>query len=584
MISNYIKAKLYPLHVAVASGDENALLQALAINEGTSINARDDLGLTPLQVACVLGDESLVSLLIAKGADITLKGGYDQNFCALSLAAWQGHASVVKLLVEAYQKQVADLLEPDIFCVPLLYSLENIYTLIHTADKDESFQDALTIVTVLAQAQKLALIVDTPEYDLSEAIPVSLELEAVSIFAPNERIYDQIWDAIKAINTHDTCAERYTQAKLLLHVFPLNSETHISYETAQGEVYYYPIDSEGIMIYLTPFVSQEIDAYYNTLIDIDKKSMDAFHFLSEIYHQSILFSKQKSIENAQLAYDRYQAGDIILLATGWEGHAINVILDPIHEYFIVANAGDRYENFSSGAYIYKIYNPSNLTPEFIFHLLNNSEQVDLELVYKYTLGLDKVEFLPYPEQEYGNCAWYSHKPAIQALLYIHSLNDGLDSKTAKKIAHSEYLGWEAYENLHSLEKYFDHNPKVDIDTVLDILVEHHASLFQTATNQTSIDPQEYHQAEYLTHVLASAQYKEDFYDHFAPTLPYAKPELIELFNSIGLVSNPELDLVPILNIKQVGYTEEYLNLYESSLYFNTRSVLEEPSVQLAQAF
>lgn len=563
----------YPLHVAAALGDIAYLEKLLPFEYNDNIDSRDDLNLTPLQIAAVSGQVEAVKFLISKGANISASDGYDQDFSALTLAVWQGHPEIVKIIVEEQKR--SGLMNPKEMLFPLLYNLENLFVLIQEADVNpKPFEDALDIFFMLISSQKLPLL-DFEDSDLDEmgsepTLPALVSLESLTRYAPTKEIYNQVMSKIIEINAQDTCYQTYLDAKFLLHVFPIDEPyCKILYQTPQGDEYEYFMSPEGFMAcFTTPFASNEIDCYRNSLGVDDSQTLSAFTDISQIYHQAILFSKEQSIfENSQLAYDLYQQGQILLLATGWEGHAVNVILDPLHQYFIVANGGARYENFVSGAYVYKMHNPQNLTAQLIFDILNNVEQVDLELTYKYKLALDKLDILEHPEQEYGNCAWYSHKPAIEALLYIHFLNEGLDNTTAKVLAQEHYLEWEVYENFHCLETYFDHNPKLDINTVLDILSDYHPSLFKDSEDE--IDLGEYHQAEYLVGVLASEQYRDDFYDHFLWKFSCAKPELIDLFGSVGLPvyladSSDQSEIQPI--------------------NFSPSNLLDEFCLQQAQAF
>jgi hypothetical protein len=231
---------------------------------------------------------------------------------------------------------------------------------------------------------------------------------------------------------------------------------------------------------------------------------------------------------------------MLLFSTGWDGHAVNIILDPQTESFVVANAGQRYIETPPGAHIYKMHNPDDINADFIFELINNTEQGNLEFTMRYQLALDEVMYLEHPNQSYGNCAFYSHKPAIEALLYLHHVHEGLDENSAKSLAHTEYQNWETFESFHCLENYFDHNPALNIDAVMDILVDYQPSLFIYGPDE--IDPNEYQRAEYLVNVIGRDQYRTDFsddFDYFSYDLYFAKPELIDLFNSADLLSGHE---------------------------------------------
>lgn len=528
----------YPLHLAVSMNDFSALKRLL--NSHTlclDIEARDDLNLTPLQVAAYMGNADMVKLLIQHGADVCANGGYDQNFSALSLAVLEGHHEVVKVLAQG--NHLENLSSKD-KGIAFIYNLDNLFILIQDVENDpKPFENALDIFLTLVNTQELPLIDFEDYFTFSEDVfsePAALWLEVLTRYAPTKEIWQRLMNEVDKINAQDDCYQTYIDAKLLLHVLPVNNSDYtLSYYTQEGEEHIALINPYGFMAcYTTPFASQEIDQYLTVLDNYWSGTWDAFYDLSEIYHQAIVFSQEPAIfENSILAYNLYQKGQTLLLATGWDGHAINVILDPQHDYFIVANAGERYEPLASGARIYKIHNTDNLTPNLIFDILNNSDQINLEFACKYELALDNVLNIEQPEQEHGNCAWYSHKPSVEALLYIHFLNEGLSSPKAQKLAHGHYLGWETYQTKHCLEDYFDHDPKLGIDAVLDILIDYHPSLFKESCEP--INPKEYDQAQYLAKVLTTDRYHDDFYEHFCAKFSDAKSELIDLFKSVDLL-------------------------------------------------
>lgn len=139
----------------------------------------------------------------------------------------------------------------------------------------------------------------------------------------------------------------------------------------------------------------------------------------------------------------------------------------------------------------------------------------------------------------------------------------------------QYTEWDAYENIHCLENYFDNNPALSIDVVLDILVDYHPSLFQEGPDE--VDLIEYHRAEYLATVLATDQYQADFYDHFKFEFWHAKPELINLFKSVDLLA---ADVTSFGSSCDYDYDHDFYSsedyyFYEPSSYLPT---IEEPAI------
>lgn len=556
----------YPLHVAAAMGDLASLESLLASETFYDINERDDLNSTPLHVAALLGHLEVVSFLISKGADVSLQGAYDQNLSALTLATLNGQTEIIRFLA---QSSIAIHLDPSDIENALFYTIDRLFSSLQEDSERIPFKETLDIFSMLTFAQINTqqwplLPFEEDLYFFPETFyePVSVWLEAATKYANTKEIYDQIMETVNLINAQDTCYQTYLDAKFLLHVLPVDSSYYtITYRSLEGDEFISDIDCHGFMIcFVTPFVAKEIDCYREILES--KDALEAFKDLSETYHEAILFARQPAIfENSVMAYDLYQQGKTILLPTGWEGHAVNIILDPQTEYFIVANAGNRYVELGAGAHVYQMHSPDQLTPDLIYEILNNEDQANLEYAIKYQLALDEVALLEHPEQQYGNCAWYSHKPSIESLLYLHYLHEGYDEVASKSLAHVQYTQWDTYESTHCLENYFDHNPALSINVVRDILIDYHPSLFTEGPEE--IDPVEYHRAEYLATVLATDQYQSDFYDFFEFELDHAKPELIDLFKSVDLLA---------LDFTNTEFSYDYNNDYDfisSEDYFYT---------------
>lgn len=529
--------KAYPLHVAAALGDITAIQQLLKM--GISIEQRDELNLTPLQVAAVSGQAQAVSFLISKGANVFAVDGYKFNLSALDLAVMESKATVVDVLI----RQGHALGKANVFEMAYVYNVAfgMVWTVALNCESTQSFDQfnaALQTFITIVNTQDPALL----EFPSSEkrkniqevtGMPATILLEVVASQVSSKDRYDIIISEINKINAQDCAYQTYLDAKSVFHVLPVHGNYKLLYYKSDHGLYWSKITAEGHWgSFTTPMAWKIIEEYIQNKLQSDqvKPIRAAFESVSVIYGNASLYSKESGLFiNSQDAYNLYKQGQILLLPTGWDGHFVNIILDPINEYFIVANCGMRFSALTSGANIYKIYNPSNITPELIYSILNNTKQINLELAFKYQLALDKVEGLWQPDQIYGNCAWQSHEPAVEALLYLNFLNQGYQGHTAKLMAHENYLTWDSYQTLTHLENYFNHDPGLGIEALRDILVFNHTSLF----TGKSIHPGEYEQAQYIVNVLAQDLYKKDVQSTFLGVFKTAKPELLTLFKEAG---------------------------------------------------
>lgn len=530
------KITSYPMHVAAAMGDITTIQELL--KTGFLIEQRDELNLTPLQVAAVSGQAEVVSFLIAKGADVFALEGYKFNLNALDLAVMESRAAVVEVLIT--QGHVLDKL--NVVEMAYLYNVAfgMVWALALNCDNTKlsnQFNAALQTFVAIVNTRELALL----EFPSSEnrknsevtGMPATILMEVVASQVASKDRYDMIISELNKINARDGAYQTYLDAKSVFHVLPVHGNYTLMYHKPDNSVYWSKITAEGHWGSFTTLMALNIiEEYIQNQLQANEHSTvrAAFASLAVIYAHASLYSKESGIfANSQDAYNLYSQGQTLLLPTGWDGHFVNIILDPIHDYFIVANCGMRFHTLSSGANIYKIHNPHNVTSELIYSILNNTKQIDLELAFKYQLALDKVEGLWQPDQTYGNCAWQSHEPAVEALLYIDFLNQGYQNQTAKVLAHENYLTWDAYQTLVHLKNYFHHDPGLGIEALRDMLVFNHTSLF-TGKN---IIPREYEQAQYIVSILMQDPYKKDVHATFDKVLKTAKPELLTLFKEAG---------------------------------------------------
>ncbi len=86
-----------PLMNAIKNSDTNGAKRA--IENGGSVNARSNSGVTALSTAAGMGNAEMVKYLIDKGADVNSTA--DGGFTVLMQAALTGQVEVIKILLDA---------------------------------------------------------------------------------------------------------------------------------------------------------------------------------------------------------------------------------------------------------------------------------------------------------------------------------------------------------------------------------------------------------------------------------------------------------------------------------------------------
>ncbi|HRE31763.1 MAG TPA: hypothetical protein PLD88_07315, partial [Candidatus Berkiella sp.] len=228
--------------------------------------------------------------------------------------------------------------------------------------------------------------------------------------------------------------------------------------------------------------------------------------------------------------------ETILLTSGWDGHAIDIILDKELNLFMVANSGERFSKLKSGLNAYDMQ--FALTVDDIYLILNNRDQLDLEFKEFYDLGLERNDAYSFnmPEQLYGNCAWYSQEIAQKALMFIEIAKSTGNLKLAFDIAEQWFHEYLDFHETYVLQSYLE-DPFLEVAALGDILVDYHMTLST---------PQAQERAQLILNVLTDDVHKSDFAKYCERHSNDFTPQFIELmaekgYNIPGL--NPPLDVL-----------------------------------------
>lgn len=510
----------YPLHYAAAEGNLHML--AALLNQGYSINAKDNLNSTPLHVAVMMNQFATVQFLVEKGANINAFS-YEE-WDSVSLAIVKGHYQIAEYLLKQPNIYVDD--------ITLYTVMDALFTMSEKGTKQE-LNNILRVIELLAEHTSPAVLNVPGDGFEVEALPISVLLRIVASSTEDAQARAEINKTADAINQYDTTESIYIDAKLLMHVLPISGYYQIAYDKngSFDQKYSSSIGAEGHFANYTVDAAAQTVSTYIKQIDSSKSAQ---HAVFEKIQATISYSAQlaDATNDQQVIsnlYQNYKNGNTILLPTGWEGHFVVTILDSKNGYFAVSNTGMSYDGNESGSIVYKMHHPENVTPEILQTILNNEEQFKLEYDLHYQLGLEKLYVLPEPPQTTGNCGWRSIEVAVEALAFMALAEKGYTSEDAQTIAHDWYLDWYQYTCTDVLKSYLENDPRLDIDALSDILVYNHPSLFDSSV---PMNPHEWERAQLVIDAMSSEQYKDKF-DQVAYDYNDARPELKSLIESHG---------------------------------------------------
>ncbi len=498
----------YSLHWAAKNGDLVAVKNLIEKN-GANINLADNFGTTALHLAAMYGQTEVVSYLITHGADIN-KSAYkhldyfellfnlDSNFSSglpyhtytpLDLACkYSPTASTFEILLSNNAKSNHYDMLKDNLCLSLATSLyeENI----------NRFNQDLLKMEALAKYKPEGLFYTTDaiaEYTL----PVVLSLQLVNSEIANPIFKASIEETIQHITKNDPLdtATSFMLATQLLQVFP--TDQHYKFNLNGNTLY---IKEGSYSIFSTDFAEQYVSRYAENIHDHTSqkefsivqnqikdasfsalKSLEAYTAYKESIYDNISYAFTLASMGAQDAMDEgvtsklfehYQNGQPTLLATGWDGHMVDILFDKSLNVMVIANAGDSCPVFEPGLNVFSFKQP--VTADHFYNILTNVQQIELEYKLFYDLELTPLNdyFVGTDPQFFNNCTWNNHLVAEQGLLYLNLLHDIKNTEQAKKISEIWFDDFNIFQQKQAIEDYFT-NPNLEFKALGDILVNYH---------------------------------------------------------------------------------------------------------------
>ncbi|MBS0290478.1 MAG: ankyrin repeat domain-containing protein [Proteobacteria bacterium] len=503
----------YAIHLAARDGQCNEIESLF--NQGYDINQKDLHSITPLHVAALFGQLSAVQTLIKLGAKVNATGYEDHT--PLHFAMKKQHTDVANALIQA----MADPLKSN-------YEGQNGFTMVCDALSTQflSYEPAQETKLIkinqifnlidLMISQSQSTILYTESFELKGQkyvlpVPASLALECIASFAPSKELAEKTRLLANEIKGMDNAWQIFLNAKDLLHRFPTGKTYNIKLNSNEEIL----LPSEGHLgIFTTSLATDSVTHFIQSIEqEGDDLKLTIFNTLKHIYENANDFVQNSALaQTAQKAFELYNAGDTVLLPSGWKGHFIDVILSKNQACYVIANSGDRYhgeapeyEPDPPGILFYKIQEPEKISPQFIHDILTNVDRMALEYEYAYQYGLiEKIDNIIKENQTFGNCGWESHRNAIEGLIYIELLNHNIAISDAKNLANLYYQEWDQFHGGFVIDNYMAMQPGLPFQAMLEIFTGIHLKEYYNEADH-------YH-AQKIADAMLSSQYMHDFQD------------------------------------------------------------------------
>ncbi len=529
----------FPLHLAARSGDLNEVKKL--INAGYKVNKTDIFGSTPLHMAAMYGHKEVAEYLILKGATLNAptyeydKAGY--YYTPLDLAAkYAPNTATVEFLMQKNAK-------PSDWN-GIVYSLMSNAFDAYDDNNYAVYDLSLSKLEIIAKGNIYALWI----YD-GEDVPLSLIFKNYSTRVTDSQYYNRTMDCVNSLDLADKTglAKNFIAAKNFLHAFPSDHDYTFKINNYPGE-----ISAQGYhSVFTTVLASRSLSAYQlsitgqndfasyklikakfsqQTISILDNVEVfsqlkqNIISTVAEIYQQGAQAKQQAALyANSEEIFKLYQAGKTIILPCGWQGHAIDIILDKTENLFIVANGGDSYPGIKSGL---NAYTPHfSITSDEIYRILTNEEKMELEFKHFYDLGLDyNPEFsLFLPEQTFGNCSWYSQQLSERALIFLELTKLTQHHDLSVTLSDNWFKQLDDFHQTMVLKEYLI-NPYLNVAALGDVLLSYHNKL-ETAGEKE--------RAKLILDTLTSSAIKNDFTQYYIAHRSEFTPELKQFIKDVG---------------------------------------------------
>lgn len=463
------------LHVAAANGDITTMRKL--IENGANVNEENAKSAMPIAIASMCGHLEAVQLLLQHGANFNDRSYNGRT--ALHWAIAKYHADVVKELLQAgadpfvkIQTGMGHALDQAFEQLDQLTS-----QLIHHPTHQGFLKqagEAIKIIEFIAEYgnhHNVPLVANYGEAgSYQQKYPISVLLEIQSPYIQNNTLRGQLLDTATKLAGIDKIGETYIQAKTFLNTFATGDNYPISLSPKVSIM----MHTDGFFpTYITSAMQQSLTKYTQTMSGTDANASKMAQYIAHTYEMASHYAKHASaLETAEDAFTRYEAGETVLLPTGWLGHCVAVGFSKSLGCMFVANAGQRDQFDPHGVTFHNITNQDKVDADLFHKILINQNPENLEFEILHMVSDGNISDVIHTEpQEHGNCTYYSFKIALEAVAYVELRIAGVPEMSAHDKAHRFSEQFEMFHNEQEIDLMaHDHSP-IPKQAFLDILSE-----------------------------------------------------------------------------------------------------------------
>jgi len=281
---------------------------------------------------------------------------------------------------------------------------------------------------------------------------------------------------------------------------------------------------------------------------------------------------QNNNDDASLFCNRFFDGQSILIASGWDMHAVEIVMHQDRLYR--CNRGDDSDGIH-GIEEFLITMPNNLTPSIINTMMQASGSLEfLQYDLIDILGLVKVGEIENPSQTVGNCTWTSLEAGLEALIITHLLSEGIDTESAHHFAKQTFELWEEFDMTHGLEDFIAHSDILIENEFYDSLLTDIFQNLDSSQSQADVDRQmlifnELQQTPELSDLYYElvGQYVDNYFLHSNNNLTNDMPDLITWNNDYYIDNTNADDSSYLLGKEYFDLIQSYDDLKLSDEHF-----------------
>jgi hypothetical protein len=343
------------------------------------------------------------------------------------------------------------------------------------------------------------------------AFSATMYLKIFASQAATKELRDKILSVAARINDRDQSESEIIAAKNLLLLFPSNNVYKLALDHTQQEKILVQSDFHH-KIFTTELVADSMAKFVahlkkQPLVDLNKVAI--FEKIAADYKNAQEFvSKAGDPITAEKAFTLLNQGQTLLLPSEQDSpsaHFVNIMLSKKDGVFMIANSGPKAHRLPgnpAGNVFYQMHRPEKVTPKLIHEILINKNKM---LLPNETLGLEKLQELAIPTQQFNDCTLQGHRDALIGLAYRQlQPQANVSDPKAQTIAQNLIKEWDEFVIQDQINDYLEQHDNLPASALADIFVQWHAGDSKPSTKGSIAVAQK------LVAALVSDKHLKDF--------------------------------------------------------------------------